>query len=283
MQTVSRSVERAFEVLELFRRERRPMTTGEIRRELQWPHSSTVVLLTHLNSLGYLQQDPQSLAYFPSRELHGLCAWIADAPGEHDPYGRLVREVFDRVGETTSLSRRAGLFSMNVYVRAPDRADAVSVRPGVNGGLMTLSVVGRALLSTLSDEEVAEVIDLTNTWARTSRIGLHHDKDAILRTVRHIRGRGYLYDCNLLLPGVGAVSFPLCGPGFDIPHALTVAGPVQRMEQRGARLVRDAERIVARFRESMSGVAAAAATRAGRSAGARATRDARPVAASSKR
>ncbi len=257
MNTISRSVQRSFALLELFKRERRPLTTAEVTRGMDLPHSSTVVLLTHLFELRYLDYDSQLQTYFPSRALHRLCAWIADAPSEHDPVGRLVNAVFARVGETTSVSRRSGIFSLVYYVRAAEHADAIDVRAGVTGGLMTLSVVGRALLSTLSDEEVLQIVQEGNTWSKSGQIGLHQDPEAVLRTIRNIRQRGYLYDTNLLLPGVGAVSFPLCGKGIDTPLALTIAARTQRMDRRGGRIIRDTQREVARFRDTMAAADAA--------------------------
>lgn len=247
MHTVSRSVERTFEVLELFKRERRPLTTADVRRGLQWPHSSTVVLLTHLSSLGYLRQDPHTLAYFPSRLLNGLCAWIAEAPTAGDPLTKLLDDVHAKVGETTSVSRRSGLFSLSVHVRSADHADAIVVRPGVTGGLLTLSVTGRTLLSTLPDAEIAALVAETNDWSRATRLGITHDVTALLRTARHVRERGYLYDCNMLIPDVAAVAFPLTAPGSDTPMALTVAARRPRLDAQGARLVVEVERLVRRF------------------------------------
>jgi DNA-binding IclR family transcriptional regulator len=245
---VSRSVDRVFELLEMFKVHRRPMTATEIRLALDIPHSSSIVMLARLVELGYLEVDTGTKKYFPSASLARLCGWITTAENESNPLARLVHAIYEQTGETTSLSRRAGLFSMPVLARMAEHPEGVEVRAGISGGLLTLTVVGRTLLSTLPDPEIAEVVRYTNSWARHNRVGVHHDLDTIMNTVRHVRTQGYLFNCNVLLPNVGAVSAPVHVPGEDGPLAVTVCGSTRRIEQQGHRLVQIVQREIARFR-----------------------------------
>lgn len=247
MFNVSRSVDRVFELLEMFKIERRAMTATEIRVALDIPHSSSIVMLARLVELGYLEFDAGTKRYFPSSSLTRLCGWITSASSESNPLARLVRSIFEQTGETTSVNRRAGLFTMPVMARTADHAEAVEVRAGSSGGLMALTVVGRTLLSKLTDAEVAGVIEETNAWARYSNIGLSCDLAAIMQTVRHVRSQGYLFNCNLLLANVGAVAAAIDVPGEDEPLAIAVCASTPRIERHGRRIAQIVTREIARF------------------------------------
>ena len=58
MHPTVKSAARVFEVLEYFDRIRRAATVMEIARTLDYPQSSTSVLLRSMVELGYLEQDP---------------------------------------------------------------------------------------------------------------------------------------------------------------------------------------------------------------------------------
>lgn len=247
MFNVSRSVERAFEVLELFQRLRRPLLASDVRRELGLPHSSTVVLLTHMSAIGCLEQDPETRTYRPGHKLRALAAWTGDGADQYGQARQLMEQVFAQVGETTSICKREGLFCAVVDVRRGEHPDAVDLARGYSGTLLMLSVVGRTLLSALPDTEVRELVAWTNRWARTSRLGLKIDPDTLVQTVRQVRAIGHLYDCNLLLPDVGAVSFPLRLGTSAETLALTIAARTDRMERRGARIIRQVTALLEGF------------------------------------
>jgi DNA-binding IclR family transcriptional regulator len=74
--SVVKSAGRAFEVLELFRAERRELSASEIGHCLGYPKSSTNALLKSLVSLGYLVLNHQTLRYFPSFSVTRLGDWV---------------------------------------------------------------------------------------------------------------------------------------------------------------------------------------------------------------
>jgi DNA-binding IclR family transcriptional regulator len=207
-------------------------------------------MLARLVELGYLEVDAGTKRYFPSVSLARLCGWITSSENESNPVARLVHAIFEQTGETTSVSRRAGLFTVPVLVRAGEHPEAVEVRAGISNGLMTLTVVGRALLSKLDDATISEIVRYTNSWASYNRVGVRHDLGSIMQTVRHVRAQGYLFNCNLLLPNVGAIAAPLDVPGEEGPLAIAVCGTTSRIERQGQRIAQIVMREIARFRAS---------------------------------
>ena len=71
-----KSAGRVLEVLELLGNVRKPLSASEIGRLLEYPKSSTNVLLKYLTNLGYLPFDPDTMHYLPSLRVTSLGAWI---------------------------------------------------------------------------------------------------------------------------------------------------------------------------------------------------------------
>ncbi len=250
MLTVSRSVDRVFQIMEIFSTRRRPLSATEIRRALRMPHSSAVSVLSRLVTLGYLDQNGDTKRFFPSLRLHRLCGAVPDAIIGGNPLADLVDSIQSRVDETTSISRLDGLFTMPIYVRSATHVEAVRVIPGLTGGLAMQSVVGRALLSTLSEVELTRYTERAVYWAKRARVGLPHDAEQLLRSVEFVREHGYLCGFNQLLPGVGAVSCPLPLLHDGEQLAITIAGTSERIESRGRSIINTLLRALQAFQNA---------------------------------
>jgi len=236
MLTVSRSVDRVFQIMELFAKERRPLSATEIHQALKLPHSSAVSMLSRLTDLGYFDQNSETKRFFPSVRLHHLCETVPEAIVVGSPYAQLVDRIQLSTDETTTISRLDGLFTMPIYVRPAKHANAWRVTPGLSGGLATSSVVGRTLLSTLTDAEVKRFIQRANHWAARTRACMMADSEQLMRAVDFVREHGYLCRYNLLFPGVGAISCPFPETGGQ-RLTITVAGSVERMQVRGRQII----------------------------------------------
>lgn len=70
--SISRSVGRAFAVLELFRDQQKSARATQISRSLDAPHSSVVAVLQNLRELGFLSFDETNMTYFPNAKLRDL-------------------------------------------------------------------------------------------------------------------------------------------------------------------------------------------------------------------
>lgn len=237
MLTVSRSVDRVFQIMELFALERRPLSATKIHQALKMPHSSAVSVLSRLTDLGYLDQNSETKRFFPSLRLHRLCATVPEAIVGGNPLAELVDRIQYCTDETTTISRLDGLFTMPIYVRPAKHANAWRVTPGLSGGLATSSVVGRTLLSTLPDAELRRFVQRANHWASRTRSGTGADIEQIMRAVDFVREHGYLCRYNLLFPGVGAISCPIPDTSGAERLAITVAGSVERMQTRGRQII----------------------------------------------
>jgi DNA-binding IclR family transcriptional regulator len=237
MLTVSRSVDRVFQIIELFAARRRPLSATEIHQALNLPHSSAVSVLSRLTGLGYLEQNSETKRFFPSLRLRRLCETVPDSIVCGNPLAELTDRIQYCTDETTSISRLDGLFTMPIYVRLASHASAWRVIPGIPGGLATHSVAGRALLSTLTAAELQKFIERANHWASRTAQGAVVDVPEITRATEFVREHGYLCRYNLSIPGIGAISAPLPDRGEGERLVVTVAGAVDRIQQRGRKII----------------------------------------------
>lgn len=244
MPTVSRSVDRVFQIMGLFGSRRRPLSATEVRESLDMPHSSAVSLLSRMVSLGYLDQNANTKRFFPSLRLSHLCESVPDSITFGSLPAQLADAVHARTDETTSLSRLSDLFTLPVYVRSASYRGGHIVTPGCTGGLATQSVVGQVLLSLQSDSVLKNHIQRSEFWARRSRVSLTQHEAKVMQSVSKVRETGYLCAFDQLLPGIGVVSCPLPLTANGDPLAITLAGPSDRFH-------RNRDRILATLREEV--------------------------------
>ena len=236
--SISKSVARAFAVLELFREHRQPLTAAEIGRRLAWPQPSTRALLKTLVAIGYLACTGSRRTYLPTARLTALGQWL---PAEHGVPQNLLRAVdqLTRLAdETTSLSAlRAGHVEI-LYVRKARHPIALQLEPGP-GVAAWRTAVGRALLAGLDEVELA---DLLQGWLRQARSPAdRRTLQALPRELKRVRTDNCLAGYDIFLKGVGAICVPVppasLPPGAD-PLVVAIAGLNDRIRQREVALLR---------------------------------------------
>jgi DNA-binding IclR family transcriptional regulator len=92
-------------------------------------------------------------------------------------------------------------------------------------------------LSTLTAAELQKFIERANHWASRTAQGAVVDVPEITRATEFVRGHGYLCRYNLSIPGIGAISAPLPDRGEGERLVVTVAGAVDRIQQRGRKII----------------------------------------------
>ncbi len=230
---ISKSVSRAFAVLELFHRERRPLTATAIETALRLPQASALVLTRELAALGYLAYDPRLRTYFPTERLAHLSGWLGELDLPVRRLSGLADEVARVTGETTSLCSRNDYFLQIEHSKAGIEPGSIIVPVG-RAAPLPCSGAGRALLSTLTEDDAKEVI----ATVRRREPQFVFSADGVLKDLRSARRRRLLATFDLMIPGVGAVSFPLPRQADGGAFALVVGGPTPRIRANEERIIR---------------------------------------------
>jgi len=238
---ISKSVSRAFALLELFRRERQPLTATAIETALGLPQASALVLAREMAALGYLAYDARSRTYFPSERLSDLTGWLHELDLPVRRLTGLAEERARATGETTSVCGRNGHFLQIEHFVAGTQAGSILMHVG-RGGPLPCSGAGRAVLATFDEDDVRDTI------AAVQRREPRHpfDPACALKDVQSARRRQHLVSFDLMIPGVAAVAFPLPPQAAGGHFALVVGGPTPRIRAMREKIVRACRPVIAR-------------------------------------
>jgi DNA-binding IclR family transcriptional regulator len=225
MSDLTLSLQRLSALLELFARERRPLSSAAICTALEAPRSSVAALLKALSQLGWLAHDRRAATYLPTAKFSTLGAWVLE--GTLLPRSLLdaAQELQAATGETMSLSTPADLGLEVAHVIGPDVGIRLSIRVGVRLALWG-TAIGTAYLTTLADPTIRSMYRRSEAGGDPPRVSLR----SVMAAVRRARENGGMaYAESAVVPDVAAVSAPL--PEGVAPRTLVVSvgGPASRM------------------------------------------------------
>jgi IclR family transcriptional regulator, acetate operon repressor len=240
------SVDNALRLLLLFR-ERKSVRLTEACAYLGVAHSTAHRLLAMLIHYGFVRQDPQTRAYRPGPTLIeiGLAAvQRMDVRAEARPFLERLSEEFEETVHLVTLEGNQVRFLDSVESQ---RALRVAARTGKVLPAHCTSA-GKALLASLSDEEVAgrypdgRLETQTGQSLRTSR--------ALGAALEEVRAQGYATNSEESEEGVGSVAIALVNSAGQAVAAVAVALPVSRFNPRVEKhIVRALREVRQQFRE----------------------------------
>lgn len=228
--SISKSVGRAFQVLEYFRDSREPCTTRDLEKALSYPYSSIRAIVKNLENLGYLICDGKSRAYFPTQKLFRLGEWVQGNLWDSTGLADVVDDIGARTHESAALVSRNFIFSN--FLRVHNSAEPMSFRHPIGVGLLlTNSAVGRVVLSQMSDKEADRLINYTKYWTGMAGGSPMAEIGDVKADIKKVREQGSLSAYNLWLKGIGTVAFPIPGQVAKAPLAISVSGPAERIRK----------------------------------------------------
>lgn len=230
-----KSAGRVLEVLELMGSVRKPLSASEVGRILDYPKSSTNVLLKYLTHLGYLSFDQDTMHYFPSLRVTSLGAWIPAALYGIGDAASMLQEVHDVTSETVTLSTRAGQSMRFIRVLPGSHFIALKMDEGTVAPLFGTSV-GAAFLATRPPAEVKRLAEAARAMARTR--AARQAIDGTLQSLAQVRRAGYSITYASLFPDTGAVSMALPSTSDGNVLVMGVGGLSERIRRNERAIVR---------------------------------------------
>ena len=235
------SVERAFELLDLITQAGGQVTLSELSSLTTLPLPTIHRLLRTLVPLGYVRQLPnRRYSLGPSLIRLGEVA--------NKQLGTLARphlkELVDTLGESANMALLDS--DMVVYVAQVPSPHAMRMFTEVGRRAHTHDTgVGKAILAQLAPETVRTIVTGAGMPTPTPKsIGSLEDLEAELENIRE---RGYSIDEEEQEIGVRCLAMAV--PGAPTPMAISVSGPVSRMDaafaERAVPLLRKAAKIIA--------------------------------------
>jgi DNA-binding IclR family transcriptional regulator len=225
---VSKIVERTLDFLELFAREKRPLSLSDISRLLSIPVSSCHDVLQALQDRGFIYEITPRGGYYPTLRLYEIGKSIA----ENDPVVQraelVLREVRNTLDETVLLAKVAGLSGTYLLTFDPSHPLRFQLRPGDTLTSLYATSAGLALLATLDERKLEEalahirLVPLTRNTPRTV--------DDLRRLIDTGRKCGYYVNDEHSIEGLTTLSASFTWQ--QITYLVTIAAPTSRMAGR---------------------------------------------------
>jgi IclR family acetate operon transcriptional repressor len=242
----ARGAQRALDIFATFARERRPLSISELARTLSIPTSTCHGLVKTLEHCGYLAEIKRARGYYPTSLLLRFASEIA----RYDPIpaflGPMLADIREETGETVVLGKRAR--NKAVYLEVLESSEGLryiakvgDVRP------FHATAIGKALLSTMSEEERLRVVSQISYEPLTARTLTSAEK--LLKSVEEGRQRGW-YLCD------GEYYIDICAIGVPIDvhgdqYCVIVSGPRDRIHRNLERIGQVLKRVKHRVESGM--------------------------------
>jgi len=205
----SKSLDKGLKILALFNRETPVLTQSEIATTLDLNRTSTYRYINTLVELGYLEKDTKTKEIRPSI----LCLLFCNNLMRATDHLRMIKEVVDRIHSANNISIDVAFVvdDAMVHIYHREAEETLTYRlPDFSKNCLHNTALGKAYLSSLPDDLIAEKIDTLVLVAKTEKTIV--DKDALAAELKKTKARQYTIAEEEYLPGLVAIGAPLYDP-----------------------------------------------------------------------
>ena len=225
---MSKIVERTLDLLELFAKEKRPLTLSDIAHLLKIPLSSCHDVVQAMRARGYIYELAPRAGYYPTSRLHALGKEI----GNSDPVlmraELLLRSLRDTLDESVLLSKVSGLNATYLLAFEPTHPLRMLVKIGDTVRSLHGTSAGKALLSSLDDRALTAFLKSAKLEPLTKQTIT--SETALRKDIELGKKRRWFLNRGESLNGVTTVS-ALFRWNSSI-YIVTIAGPSSRLDQK---------------------------------------------------
>jgi len=230
-------------ILEVIGRSDHAMTATEINEEIGLPKQTVHRLVATLETEGFLNREPGSKRYRPSRRLRLMGAGLLHASRFHITRHQVLQQVASQVKEAVNyvIPEETGMHYL-------DRIDTdwpfrIQLPVGTNVPFHC-TASGKCFMSSLSKAALRKFVAGLDMEKLTDRT--FTDQEALLGEVALVKKQGYAIDDEEFMKGMRAIAVPVTDNQGRFVAALAFHGPSQRlsvdvMKQRCDVLVQGAE------------------------------------------
>ena len=226
------SFARGLKILTAFWEGKPSMSLPELANASGMTKSAAQRFAYTLHALGYLHKNPQTKEYsLTPRSLEVGLRYLQTSPlvSAATPYLHALTRVCE---ETSTLAERDG--DEMVYVaRFPSHREMFVNMPIGTRLPLYCSAAGRAVMSRLDPEEVADILRHSTLHAFTSTTLTNVDD--IMSRIRQARTEGFAWTDSEFYQGDITVSAPILGPHGEVLGAVSASTPSSRRSIEQAR------------------------------------------------
>ena len=244
-----KSATRVTEIMGLFSRERRALSSTEISEALGYPKSSANLLLHTLVASDWLSLNSESMRYFPTLHFATIADWLPSALFGGDSTDRLVQELWQKTRETATLSIPNGVHMEFVRVHVGTFPISLNLPEGTKVPMFG-TAVGTAYLQTHSDDVIDRLYQ--RAVAEDALTDSSRDFSAYLTEIRQARKRGYAVGYDRLLSDTGAIGVSAIAQGPDHAVVMGAGGLSSRIARNEKLIAKTMQQLAARARRHIA-------------------------------
>lgn len=236
-----RQVANVLDLLEFFAERGKPASLAEVSQHFGWPRSSTFNLLSTLGARGFLFEPEMRGRFYPTPRWLALSQAIATAEPLPESLLRLLRDLSERTGETVCIGAAAG--TSVVFLEVIQSSARVRYAAEVGQRIpIHATASGQAILSQWPEAQRAAL--LRKVVFERYGSGTPMSVEAVEDQMRAGLHRGWFRSASNYSVDLGGVSLPIAEGGRI--YALTVAGPLNRVEEMMPGIAREMHESVGR-------------------------------------
>ena len=214
------SVERIFQLIEHLAAHPTGVSLQRLAEETGLAKSTVHRLLASLVGLGYVVQDEENGHYRLTLKMFELSSGIVDSMDIMGVAKAHLERLSQRTGEAVHLVIRDAQDIVFIY-KTESGPMRMSSRVGLRSPLYCTGV-GKAILATLTEEEVEDVWRHSNPQKLTGRTVT--DLPALCAQLNEVRACGYAIDDEENELGIRCVALAIPGPGGKADSAFSISG-----------------------------------------------------------
>lgn len=204
-----------------------PLRLIDLASMLDMKNSTTLRFLTALVNKGYVQQDKETLRYYPTYKICALANRVnmhMDLRELAHPYLKRLSRLF---GESACISVEDQMRSVYIDITRETDQTLMMVQNVGNAVPMHCTGNGKLLLLNYSDKALDRLIESEGLVKFTENTIT--DKEQLKAELERIRQRGYAYDEEEREIGIRCLAFPIYNAAGKVAAGLSVTGPASRM------------------------------------------------------
>lgn len=214
-----------------------PLSLSELSKRLGIAKSTLHGLLSTLVNIRYLEQDQDTGRYKLGVQLFELGSQITNTWSEKAIAKSYMEKLASDTGETVHLAMLSNGEVLYVDKEEAYSSIRIATAPGAKLPIHCTGV-GKVLLAFSSDEEVAKILNDDYEFEQYAEHTITNLKD-LKRELVKIRTLGYTYDNQEYVDGLRCVATPIFDHNHKIIFALSVSGPIRRMQDETIAKYRD--------------------------------------------
>jgi DNA-binding IclR family transcriptional regulator len=229
------SLQRFQTLLEAFEVARGPLSASEIGESLGAPRSSTAALLRALTELGLLSVARGRGGYMPSVRLGAMCSWILEEWMPTPETFSKIASAHAETGETGVIWAASGLTMEVVHVLPASAPIALNLNRGARYSMGRNAITLAHLMALRGAQSGALIERIASQGGVKERA---RRRQALEADLARAREAGFAEAYGAFDPEAGAIAAPLKGSANVRGLVLAFGGPLERVKQKRAQLVR---------------------------------------------